>query len=87
MDENIESNNQIDGERLELAWEVLEAARVIFSSQSGQEDKLNEAEAHLRLAEVGQETGQYEQAVGDIQQCLAIQTSVLEPDDRQLAET
>ena len=80
----IDSNNQTD---LQIAWEMLELARIVFNRLSGKENKLNEAEAHLRLAEIGLETGQYEQAVGDIQQCLAIQTSVLEPDDRLLAES
>jgi nuclear autoantigenic sperm protein len=83
-DSQADSNNQTD---LQIAWEMLELARLVFNRLTGKENKLNEAEAHLRLAEIGLETGQYEQAVGDIQQCLAIQMSVLEPDDRLLAET
>lgn len=51
------------------------------------EAKLNEAESNLRLAEIGLELEQYDQAIADIQTCLEIQTSFLEPDDRLLAET
>lgn len=45
------------------------------------------AEAYLKLGEVGLETEQYEQAIGDLRECLKLQQEHLEPESRLIAET
>lgn len=76
-----------DVPNLQLSWEMLELAKIIFTRQENKEMKLKAAETHLKLGEVGLETEQYEQAIGDFTQCLKIQKEQLDSDDRLLAET
>lgn len=72
---------------LQLAWEVLEMAKVIFSRHSDKERKLKAADAHQMLGEVSLESEMYDQAIEDFNNCLRIQSEVLGPDDRDLAAT
>ena len=59
----------------------------ILNREDLKEKKLKTAECYLHLGEVGLETEQYEQAVGDFTECLKIQKEHLEPENRVLAET
>ncbi|XP_041698731.1 histone-binding protein N1/N2 [Coregonus clupeaformis] len=72
---------------LQLAWEMLEVAKVIYKRKEGKEDQLLAAQAHLKLGEVAAESGNYSQAVDDFQECLSLQLKHLASDSRLLAET
>ncbi|XP_061587464.1 histone-binding protein N1/N2-like [Cololabis saira] len=72
---------------LQLAWEMLELAKVIYKRKDSKEDQLMAAQAHLKLGEVSLESGNYTQALEDFQACLALQVTHLPPDSRLLAET
>ncbi|XP_041127343.1 nuclear autoantigenic sperm protein-like isoform X4 [Polyodon spathula] len=72
---------------LQLAWEMLEIAKVIYKRKESKEDQLFAAQAHLKLGEISVESGNYPQATEDFQECLAIQKQHLEPHSRLLAET
>ncbi|XP_061423784.1 nuclear autoantigenic sperm protein [Lethenteron reissneri] len=84
--------NDVDDSReevshMQLAWEMLDLARVICTRQRNREAQLHAAEALLKLGELGLEKDNYQQATEDFLQCLAIQQKYLEPDSRHLAET
>ncbi|XP_033837846.2 histone-binding protein N1/N2-like [Periophthalmus magnuspinnatus] len=72
---------------LQLAWEMLEVAKVIYKRKEAKEDQLMAAQTHLKLGEVSAESGNYTQAVEDFQECLKLQLKHLESDSRLLAET
>uniref|UniRef100_A0A8C6U7I2 Nuclear autoantigenic sperm protein n=1 Tax=Neogobius melanostomus TaxID=47308 RepID=A0A8C6U7I2_9GOBI len=72
---------------LQLAWEMLEVAKVIYKRKENKEDQLMAAQAHLKLGEVSAESGNYTQAIEDFQECLKLQLKHLEPNSRLLAET
>ncbi|XP_005811096.1 nuclear autoantigenic sperm protein-like [Xiphophorus maculatus] len=72
---------------LQLAWEMLEVAKVIYRRKEGKDDQLMAAQTHLKLGEVSAESGNYNQALEDFQECLKVQLKHLDPDSRLLAET
>uniref|UniRef100_T1J7G1 Tetratricopeptide SHNi-TPR domain-containing protein n=1 Tax=Strigamia maritima TaxID=126957 RepID=T1J7G1_STRMM len=74
---------------LQLAWEMLELSKLIFSRQSegNKEKQLKLAEIHLYLGEVSLESENYGQAIEEFNQCLNIQMECLQPENRLLAET
>ncbi|XP_078114586.1 nuclear autoantigenic sperm protein isoform X1 [Sander vitreus] len=72
---------------LQLAWEMLEVAKVIYKKKEGKDDQLMAAQAYLKLGEVSAESGNYPQALEDFQECLALQLKHLPPHSRLLAET
>ncbi|KAM6948693.1 histone-binding protein N1/N2-like [Aplochiton taeniatus] len=72
---------------LQLAWEMLEIAKVIYKRKESKEDQLLAAQTHLKLGEVAAESGNYTQAVEDFQECLDLQLKHLAEDSRLLAET
>ncbi|XP_019734450.1 histone-binding protein N1/N2-like isoform X4 [Hippocampus comes] len=84
-----ESNEEEEEEvgNLQLAWEMLEVAKVIYKRKEPKEDQLMAAQAHLRLGEVSVESGNYTQALEDFQECLSLQLKHLDADSRLLAET
>ncbi|XP_067893156.1 nuclear autoantigenic sperm protein isoform X2 [Heterodontus francisci] len=91
-DENEETAEEKDAEseevdNLQLAWEMLELAKVIFKRQETKEVQLCAAQAYLKLGEVGIESENYIQAIDDFSECLNIQEKHLEPHNRLLAET
>merc|ERR1739838_229097 len=73
----------------QLAWEMLELAKVIFQKQeSGNVAmSLKTAQVFLKLGEVGLESETYPQSIEDFMSCLKIQEKHLEADNRCLAET
>ncbi|CAM9751728.1 unnamed protein product [Lampetra planeri] len=88
----VKDTNDVDNSReevshMQLAWEMLDLARVICTRQRNREAQLHAAEALLKLGELGLEKDNYQQATEDFLQCLAIQQKYLEPDSRHLAET
>ncbi|XP_032388396.1 histone-binding protein N1/N2 isoform X2 [Etheostoma spectabile] len=72
---------------LQLAWEMLEVAKVIYKRKEAKEDQLMAAQTHLKLGEVSSESGNYTQALEDFQECLKLQVKHLDSDSRLLAET
>ncbi|XP_056271291.1 nuclear autoantigenic sperm protein isoform X2 [Pseudoliparis swirei] len=90
-DEDGEKNGQDKEEdevgNLQLAWEMLEVAKVIYKRKEGKDDQLMAAQTYLKLGEVSAESGNYPQALEDFQECLALQLRYLPPHSRLLAET
>jgi len=89
--ENIEDE---DPSNLQLAWEMLELAKVVYGkvAESGTGDVKTEAlarqcEAYLGLGEVSLENENYSQAVADFTECLNRRQATLPPDSRSIAET
>ncbi|XP_048352165.1 nuclear autoantigenic sperm protein isoform X2 [Sphaerodactylus townsendi] len=72
---------------LELAWDMLELAKVIYKRQDTKEAQLHAAQAHLKLGEVSIESENYIQAIEEFHSCLTLQQKYLETHDRLLAET
>ncbi|XP_056247722.1 histone-binding protein N1/N2-like [Seriola aureovittata] len=72
---------------LQLAWEMLEVAKVIYKRKETKDDQLMAAQAHLKLGEVSSESGNYTQALEDFQECLKLQVKHLDSNSRLLAET
>ncbi|XP_066181056.1 nuclear autoantigenic sperm protein [Sylvia atricapilla] len=72
---------------LELAWDMLDLAKVIYKRQETKEAQLHAAQAHLKLGEVSIESENYTQAIEEFQACLALQQKYLEAHDRLLAES
>ncbi|KAM9384247.1 nuclear autoantigenic sperm protein-like isoform 2-T2 [Pholidichthys leucotaenia] len=94
-DEDEEDDDEKNGQdkeedevgNLQLAWEMLEVAKVIYKRKEGKDDQLMAAQAYLKLGEVSAESGNYPQALEDFQECLTIQLKHLPPHSRLLAET
>jgi len=73
----------------QLAWEMLELAKVIYQKQESGNTamSLKTAQVFLKLGEVGLESETYPQSIEDFHSCLKIQEKHLEADNRCLAET
>ncbi|XP_030062080.1 nuclear autoantigenic sperm protein isoform X2 [Microcaecilia unicolor] len=80
-------NEEDEVGNLQLAWEMLELAKVIYGRKKTKEAQLHAAQAHLKLGEVGVESENYSQAIEDFEACLSLQKQHLEAHDRLLAET
>ena len=80
-----------DEKNLQLAWEMLEQAKVIFEKQletgAGKHVALRLAEVYFMLGEVDVELENYSTAIEDMKSCLELQRTHLEDDDRRIAET
>jgi len=73
---------------LQLAWEIIELARVIFKQRpESMERDTKISECYLRLGEVSLEIESYANAVGDFLECQALQKKHFEKIDRRIAET
>ncbi|XP_061652222.1 LOW QUALITY PROTEIN: histone-binding protein N1/N2-like [Phyllopteryx taeniolatus] len=72
---------------LQLAWEMLEVAKVIYKRKESKQDQLMAAQAYLKLGEVSAESGNFTQALEDFQECLSLRLKHLDSDSRLLAET
>ncbi|XP_061151637.1 histone-binding protein N1/N2-like isoform X1 [Syngnathus typhle] len=84
-DESEEEEEEVGN--LQLAWEMLELAKVIYKRKESKDDQLMAAQAHLRLSEVSAESGNYVQALEDLRECLSLQRKHLDADSRLVAET
>ncbi|KAM9349271.1 histone-binding protein N1/N2-like [Symphorus nematophorus] len=82
-----DSEDEEEVGNLQLAWEMLEVAKVIYKRKETKEEQLMAAQTHLKLGEVSAESGNYTQALEDFHECLKLQVKHLEPDSRLLAET
>merc|ERR1719260_630740 len=84
--EGMESEEKIDTEvgNLELAWQMFELAKVIFSKAG---NLTKECESLTLLGEVSLENSNYKQAVEDLTTCLARRCAGMPADSRSIAET
>merc|ERR1712114_7179 len=91
--EEQQAEDEEDPSNLQLAWEMLELAKVIFTKQAeeAKEDKADVekklCETFLALGEVSLENENYPQAVDDLTSCLKKQVEKLPKDSRSIAET
>ncbi|XP_051563750.1 histone-binding protein N1/N2-like isoform X2 [Myxocyprinus asiaticus] len=81
-----EKDSEEEVGNLQLAWEMLEVAKVIYKRKDDKEDQLMAAQIYLKLGEVGAESGNYSQALEDFNECLALQLKHLPSHSRLLAE-
>merc|ERR1711970_933035 len=94
-----EAEDEEDPSNLQLAWEMLELAKMVFTAQIEGAQKANLSdglkatlekrlcETYLTLGEVSLENENYVQAVEDITLCLERQQASLPSDSRSIAET
>lgn len=89
-----EVEDEEDPSNLQLAWEMLELAKVAYTTKltSATEDEkkvvdVKVCETLLLLGEVSLESENYEQAVTDINDCLAKRKVLHAEDSRRIAET
>lgn len=73
-------------EDFETAWDILDVARVIFEKGKDKDTKLKLADVHLCLGDVSLETEKFNEALTDYEKAIQIKQSVLEEDNRELAE-
>jgi len=92
--EKIDGDELKDGDDLsylELAWEMLELAKLIYtkSAESSADPEVETRiwETYMLLGEVSMENQDYSQAVDDLNVCLQRQLNVLPADSRLLSET
>jgi len=94
-----EAEDEDDPSNLQLAWEMLELAKMVFKEQleGSKKDSVSQqlkailekrlCETFLTLGEVSLENENYEQAVEDLNLCLERQKATLPSDSRAIAET
>ncbi|KAG1110491.1 hypothetical protein G6F42_015316 [Rhizopus arrhizus] len=85
-DEEEEGAGNTADEDFETAWDILDVARVIFEKGEDIKSKLNLADVHLCLGDVSLETEKFNEALSDYEKAIEIKQSVLEDDNRELAE-
>ncbi|CAH8659388.1 unnamed protein product [Schistosoma margrebowiei] len=85
--EAAKSDDEDEVSNLQIAWEVIEVAKKLFSQKDDEESKLNVAECLEKLGEISREKEDYDQAVLDLKECLEIRTSILGQKDRRVAES
>jgi len=93
-EEKVVTMEEEDPSNLQLAWEMLELAKVVYGkvAENGTGDEKSSAqarlcEAYLGLGEVSLENENYSQAVADFTECLNRRQATLPPDSRSIAET
>jgi len=87
-----EVEEEDDPSNLQLAWEMLELAKVVYTKTAETEKDNLEAgrrlcETYMVLGEVSLENENYPQAVEDLELCLARRVASLPSDSRCIAET
>merc|ERR1711962_1092528 len=84
--EGMGSEEKMDFEvgNLELAWQMFELAKVIFSKAG---NLIKECESLTLLGEVSLENSNYKQAMEDLTTCLARRCAGMPADSRSIAET
>lgn len=85
-EEDISAGDDEEINDLQLAWEYLEIARIIYEKDPSSVSQLKLAWVHYDLGEFKLETGDFPWAVDEFRKCLAIRERHCPPDDRLLAE-
>lgn len=75
-----------DASNMEIAWEVLNLAKDIFTEQDTRDSQLNLAETLLKLGEIAMEWENCVQSVAFLNESLELRKQLLSPDDRLIAE-
>ncbi|XP_014486600.1 PREDICTED: nuclear autoantigenic sperm protein [Dinoponera quadriceps] len=84
--ESVEKDNDEDDvNNLQIAWEVLELAKLVLLKRGSSGWKYL-AEAYRLLGEVAMEGGNHETALIDLQGCLDLLQKITPPDHRAIAE-
>ncbi|XP_012255290.2 histone-binding protein N1/N2 [Athalia rosae] len=86
VEDDPKEEDEEDINNLQLAWEVLESAKLILLKR-GPPGWKHLAEAHRLLGEVGMESGNQQGALTDLQACLDLLAKVEPCDPRAIAET
>jgi len=91
-----DAEDEEDPSNLQLAWEMLELAKALYTKQTEATETPTEAKTELEkklcetfliLGEVSLENENYGQAEEDLANCLKMQQSSLSADSRSIAET
>jgi len=93
--EEQQAEDEEDPSNLQLAWEMLELAKVVYTKKVEEEkEEVSKAEyekklceTYLTLGEVSLENENYPQAVDDLTACLKKRQEKLPKDNRSIAET
>ncbi|XP_061696284.1 histone-binding protein N1/N2-like [Syngnathoides biaculeatus] len=85
-DDEDEEEEEEEVGNLQLAWEMLEVAKVIYMRKESKENQLMAAEAYLKLGEVSAESGNFHQALEDFRECLSLRLKHSDSDSRLVAE-
>ncbi|VDM21959.1 unnamed protein product [Hydatigera taeniaeformis] len=72
---------------MQLAWEVVEVAKKLFMRHQDADHQLKASDCLEKLAEIGQEIGNYQQAISDLLECLKLRLEHAPDNDRLIAET
>lgn len=83
-EENIDEGDVND---LQLAWEMLDLAKVIYKNKDTEESKLRLAEVLMKCGEVSFEDEKFDTAIEDMTESLQIRRLLLPEDSRIIAET
>lgn len=67
---------EVEEDDFQIAWEILDVARLIYSKQDSPLAKQVTAEIHVDLGDLQMENEQFEQAISDYHQALAIHESM-----------
>ena len=67
---------------LEIAWNCLDVARVIYSRIDNTDAQLNLAKTQIRLGDCQMESDRFDQALEEYQSCLTIRSRLLPKHDR-----
>lgn len=84
-EEDVEKENEDDVNNLQIAWEVLELAKLVLLKRGSSGWKLL-AEAYRLLGEVAMEGGNHESALIDFKACLNLLEKITPRDHRAIAE-
>ncbi|KAL3135061.1 hypothetical protein ABBQ32_008006 [Trebouxia sp. C0010 RCD-2024] len=71
---------------MELAWENLEVAKYIYEHEPQGNHAKELADVHTLLADIGMEQESFESAMTDHKRALELLSTILQADDRRLAE-
>ncbi|XP_026815358.1 protein HGV2-like [Rhopalosiphum maidis] len=72
---------------LQIAWEMLDLAKVIYKNKDTEESKLKLAEVLMKCGEVSIEDEKFDTAIQDMTESLEIRRLLLPEDSRIIAET
>ncbi|VDP07333.1 unnamed protein product [Soboliphyme baturini] len=84
LDEN-SSDAAAEVPDLQLAWEMVDLARIIWEKEMNDDGKLMAAECRLVLAEISMESDNHEEALKELNGCLSVQKTLLPSCDRRIA--
>lgn len=82
-EENAEDDDDDD---FSVAWQVLDLARLIYTDMPDEENQLKLSAVYFMLGDISMETENFEQALKDYNECLALRCKYLSPSNRLLAE-